>query len=107
MPKINGQTVRSAPIPVPPPTERLQIEQRLAAHDVSNEALGFILANATQASDTLARSLLAKAFRGELVEQDPNDEPASAMLERLAAERQAALETPAAPRRSPRNKARA
>jgi type I restriction enzyme, S subunit len=107
MPKINGQTVRSAPIPVPPPTERLQIEQRLAAHDVSNEALGSLLANATQASDTLARSLLAKAFRGELVDQDPNDEPASAMLERLAAERQAALETPAAPKRSPRQKARA
>ena len=30
-------------------------------------------------------SLLAKAFRGELVPQDPNDEPAAELLQRLAA----------------------
>ena len=35
--------------------------------------------------DKLAPSLLAKAFRGELVAQDPNDEPASALLERIRA----------------------
>ena len=33
----------------------------------------------------LGLSLLAKAFRGELVPQDPNDEPASELLKRLAA----------------------
>jgi hypothetical protein len=32
--------------------------------------------------------LLAKAFRGELVPQDPNDEPASVLLERIRAERE-------------------
>ena len=31
--------------------------------------------------------LLAKAFRGELVPQDPNDEPAGALLERITAQR--------------------
>jgi len=36
----------------------------------------------------LDRSILAKAFRGELVEQDPNDEPASVLLERIRAERE-------------------
>jgi type I restriction enzyme S subunit len=35
------------------------------------------------------RALLAKAFRGELVPQDPNDEPASVLLERIRAARQA------------------
>lgn len=30
--------------------------------------------------DKLQQSILAKAFRGELVPQDPNDEPASALL---------------------------
>ncbi|HAA57591.1 MAG TPA: hypothetical protein DCE42_22685 [Myxococcales bacterium] len=36
------------------------------------------------------QSTLAKAFRGELVPQDPNDEPASVLLERIKAEREAA-----------------
>ncbi len=39
--------------------------------------------------DRLTPALLAKAFRGELVPQDPNDEPASVLLERIRAARQA------------------
>jgi type I restriction enzyme, S subunit len=37
----------------------------------------------------LDRTILAKAFRGELVPQDPNDEPASVLLDRIRAEREA------------------
>jgi type I restriction enzyme, S subunit len=33
--------------------------------------------------DKLTQSILAKAFRGELVPQDPSDNPASVLLERL------------------------
>jgi type I restriction enzyme, S subunit len=36
--------------------------------------------------DKLTQSILAKAFRGELVPQDPNDEPASKLLERIRSE---------------------
>lgn len=43
-------------------------------------------------------ALLAKAFRGELIPQDPNDEPASVLLERIRAKRAA---QPAQPKRSP------
>ena len=37
--------------------------------------------------DKLTQSILAKAFRGELVPQDPNDEPASFLLEKIRAEK--------------------
>jgi type I restriction enzyme S subunit len=37
--------------------------------------------------DQLDQSILAKAFRGELVPQNPNDEPASVLLERIRTER--------------------
>ncbi|EHW0694172.1 restriction endonuclease subunit S [Vibrio parahaemolyticus] len=40
--------------------------------------------------DNLTQSILAKAFRGELVEQDPNDEPADKLLERIAQARKEA-----------------
>jgi type I restriction enzyme S subunit len=37
--------------------------------------------------DHLDQAVLAKAFRGELVPQDPNDEPAGVLLERIRAKR--------------------
>lgn len=38
--------------------------------------------------DRLEKSILVRAFRGELVPQDPNDEPASALLGSVRAERE-------------------
>lgn len=84
MPKINQQTVMSAPLLLPPMDEQAEIVRRV-------EAL-FALADRIEARCTVARTqaqrltplLLAKAFRGELVPQDPNDEPASELLARIA-----------------------
>jgi type I restriction enzyme S subunit len=42
---------------------------------------------------SLRRSILAAAFSGQLVPQDPDDEPASVLLERIRAERAAAAPT--------------
>ena len=41
-------------------------------------------------SEALRQSILKKAFSGQLVPQDPNDEPASVLLERIAKEKEAA-----------------
>lgn len=38
-------------------------------------------------SEALRQSILKKAFSGQLVPQDPNDEPASVLLERIAREK--------------------
>ncbi|GAH12198.1 unnamed protein product [marine sediment metagenome] len=38
---------------------------------------------ATMLVDKLSRSILAKAFRGELIEQDPSDEPAGELLRKI------------------------
>lgn len=84
---INIGDVRALQIPFPPYEEQAEIVRRV-------EAL-FKLADRIEARYMVARGqaqrltllLLAKAFRGELVPQDPNDEPASVLLERIAAER--------------------
>ena len=47
------------------------------------------VASAKSRIDHLTQSILAKAFRGELVPQDPSDEPASLLLERIQAQRAA------------------
>ncbi len=43
--------------------------------------------NAKEQVDKLTQSVLAKAFRGELVPQDPNDEPVEKLLERILKEK--------------------
>ena len=49
---------------------------------------------AKETVDNITQSTLAKAFRGELVPQDPNDEPASVLLERIKAEKDSEAKAP-------------
>jgi type I restriction enzyme, S subunit len=85
---INQTDVKSTYVPLPPFDEQLKIAQIL-----EKEFLGIIkISEALDFSKKLLesqdRSILAKAFRGELVPQDPNDEPAAVLLERIRAERE-------------------
>jgi type I restriction enzyme S subunit len=47
------------------------------------------ITTALQQAEALRQSILKKAFSGQLVPQDPNDEPASELLARIRAERDA------------------
>jgi type I restriction enzyme S subunit len=77
--------VRSFPVPMPPALEAVVLSAALDAALHSIDAQLFGLSEAHSALTSLDQSLLARAFRGELVPQDPNDEPADALLARIKA----------------------
>lgn len=84
---INQGDVRSFPIVLPPVAEQHEIVRRVETLFAFADRLEARLATARAATERLTPALLAKAFRGELVPQDPNDEPAAELLKRLAASR--------------------
>jgi type I restriction enzyme S subunit len=84
---INLTTLSALPMPIPPVEEQNEIVHRLEALFKLADQIEARLTKAKNNVDQLTQSVLAKAFRGELVAQDPNDEPASVLLERIKAER--------------------
>lgn len=83
---VNGTKLKNFPIPVPP----LHVQKkRLAALHSAEAQLSRTrtsIVDGRRRANTLRRSLLASAFAGRLVEQDPDDEPAAALLDRVRAE---------------------
>ena len=65
--------------------EQHEIVRRVAGLFALADQLEQRLAQARKQVDKLTPSLLARAFAGQLVPQDPNEEPASKLLERIAA----------------------
>jgi type I restriction enzyme S subunit len=84
---INGDKLVNYPFPYCSLAEQDEIvhilEQTVSLIDRSLEEIDTNLAK----SEALRQSILKKAFAGELVPQDPNDEPASELLARIRAER--------------------
>lgn len=81
--------IKVLPIPFPPLSEQSEIIRRIEALLAIADRIEAKYAAALSSFDRLTPALLAKAFRGELVPQDPNDEPASVLLERIRAAREA------------------
>lgn len=84
-PNVNARTISAFWLPVPPLREQARI---LAAVDAALEladSLGHRIERCAVAASSIERAALAKAFRGELIEQDPNDEAASELLARIRA----------------------
>ncbi|MHC5725923.1 MAG: restriction endonuclease subunit S domain-containing protein, partial [Nostoc sp.] len=92
--------VAALPVPVAPLSEQEKIIVEIEAFFKIVENIRQQYQEAKANLDQLDQSILAKAFRGELVAQDPDDEPASVLLERIRAERDK-LQTKAAKKSTP------
>lgn len=84
---IHLTDLRKDLLPLPPLEEQREIVRVLSALISGVETLAGQIRNANARMPSIDSSLLSKAFRGELVPQDPNDEPASVLLERIRAQK--------------------
>ena len=104
-PRLNLREIRGLTLPLPPFAEQhrivAEVDRRLS---VIQQAEAAVEANLARA-DRLRQSILKQAFSGQLVPQDPSAEPASVLLERIRAEREAA-QAAAKSKRKPRRRAR-
>ncbi|MFB2920477.1 restriction endonuclease subunit S [Aerosakkonema funiforme] len=84
---FNTQSMAAMPVPIPPFIEQLkiveQVQRLLSVIDQLEKTIDFNLKRA----EKLRQSILKQAFEGKLVPQDPNDEPAEKLLERIKAEK--------------------
>src|SRR5690606_27867880 len=90
VPSVRRGDVAALRLPLPPLAAQEKIVRKIQAAFARADRLEAEAARARALLDRLEAAILARAFRGELVPQDPADEPASALLERIRAQRAAA-----------------
>ena len=92
MPRVGTETMTELLVPIPPLSEQKRIIEKL--NEVTPFTDSYIEAQIRVAElnqqfpDLLKKSILQEAVQGKLVPQDPADEPASALLERIRAEKE-------------------
>jgi type I restriction enzyme S subunit len=84
---LSVSKINNIVIPLAPLEEQKEIVKRVEALFRKCDLIEQRYLKAKAYTDKLTQSILAKAFRGELVPQDPKDEPAEALLERIRAEK--------------------
>lgn len=81
--KLALKRINTLPVPLPPIAEQHEIVSIVEVLLSRAETLDRSYQLVKSRVDRLAQSILAKAFRGELVDQNPSDEPADMLLERI------------------------
>lgn len=87
--KINQELIEAFVLPMPCTEEQVLIAQILSEKLSGIDQLEKTITDSLQQAEALRHSILKKAFTGKLVAQNPEDEPASVLLERIKAERDA------------------
>ena len=82
-PNINAQTIKSIELKLPPYVEQQEIIRRVESLFTMADTVEKQYKDAKAKTDRLTQSILSKAFRGELVPQDENDEPAGELIKRI------------------------
>lgn len=93
-PGLNLENIRSVNVPFPSLHEQQEIVEQIESKLSEADQLDQTLATALQQADALRQSILKKAFSGQLVAQDKNDEPATALLERIRAGKSNGIKKP-------------
>ena len=92
MPRVGTETMTSLLVPIPPLEEQLRIVEKIdeVASAVSAYDVAYQKTEALNSTfpEVLKKSILQEAVQGKLVPQDPIDESAEALLERIRAEKQ-------------------
>jgi len=80
---VNTQMVAQVPIPIPSLKEQIEIIRKIKHDFLLIQNSENIINSMIKQLDTLRSSILNQAFEGKLVPQNPNDEPASILLEKI------------------------
>src|SRR6267143_151505 len=86
---INAEKILHFPIPIAPEHEMRRIVSRIQIAQTGADTVEEQVKTTTASTTLLEQSILHYAFRGALVQQNPEDEPASVLLERIRASRTA------------------
>ena len=85
-PNLSPKALEACPLPVCSFAEQVQIVTELESRLSETVQLDQTITTSLQQAEVLRQSILKKAFSGQLVPQDPHDEPASVLLAHIKAE---------------------
>lgn len=85
---INGTKLKAYPFPITSLTAQKKINQEIESRLSVCDKIEEMIEESLKQSEALRYSILKKAFEGRLVTQDPNDEPASILLQRIKADKE-------------------